>query len=131
MEETLCTYNVAIERSRDDQHASYSLFNASSYNWLNVYFGDEQKFPRTTTYTLGNPLLGKDMLRHDPDAALYIPPKILIQETGAGGTRIVYDLPSSVVGQGIRSAELASALAELDTKLELLVKRVLGVTARL
>lgn len=99
---------------------------------MEAYFNHERKFRETVVYTIGNPLLAAGILQNDMTAGLHIPPKLLVQETENGGTRIVYDLPSSVMGAGGPcNAEMKAALEDLDRKLELLVNKVLTVGNKL
>jgi Domain of unknown function DUF302 len=50
-------------------------------------------------YEIGNPLTASTMTRHAPSAALYAPLRVVIYERDDGGSRIEYDLPSSLFGQ--------------------------------
>ena len=50
-------------------------------------------------YEIGNPLTASTMTRHQLGAANYAPLRVVVFEPDAGGTRIEYDLPSSLFGQ--------------------------------
>jgi hypothetical protein len=50
-------------------------------------------------YEIGNPLTASTMTRHVLFAALYAPLRVVIYEKEDGGSRIEYDLPSSLFGQ--------------------------------
>ena len=50
-------------------------------------------------YEIGNPLTASTMTRYQLAAALYAPLRVVIYEKDEGGTRIEYDLPSSLFGQ--------------------------------
>lgn len=50
-------------------------------------------------YEIGNPLTASKMTRHQLGAANYAPLRVIVFEADAGGTRIEYDLPSSLFGQ--------------------------------
>ncbi len=50
-------------------------------------------------YEIGNPLTASMMTRYGASAALYAPLRVVIYEKDAGGSRIEYDLPSSLFGQ--------------------------------
>jgi len=50
-------------------------------------------------YEIGNPLTASTMTRYGLAAALYAPLRVVIYEKGEGGSRIEYDLPSSLFGQ--------------------------------
>ncbi|TFK52915.1 hypothetical protein OE88DRAFT_1656601 [Heliocybe sulcata] len=91
--------------------------------WLNAYFG-EAAYPHVSVYTLGNPLIAQTMIQHDVIAGYYVPPKVFVVGTADGrGTRVVYDLPSSLIAAG-REGELRRAAEGLDKKLEKLVEKI-------
>jgi Domain of unknown function DUF302 len=50
-------------------------------------------------YEIGNPLTASMMTRHELGAANYAPLRVIVFEADGGGTRIEYDLPSSLFGQ--------------------------------
>jgi hypothetical protein len=50
-------------------------------------------------YEIGNPLTASTMTRYELAAALYAPLRVVIYEKDDGGSRIEYDLPSSLFGQ--------------------------------
>ncbi len=50
-------------------------------------------------YEIGNPLTASKMTRYQLGAANYAPLRVVVFEADAGGTRIEYDLPSSLFGQ--------------------------------
>ncbi|HVR47951.1 MAG TPA: DUF302 domain-containing protein [Candidatus Binatia bacterium] len=50
-------------------------------------------------YEIGNPLTASTMTRYGLAAALYAPLRVVIYEKNGGGSRIEYDLPSSLFGQ--------------------------------
>ncbi len=50
-------------------------------------------------YEIGNPLTASTMTRYKLPAALYAPLRVVIYEKNGGGSRIEYDLPSSLFGQ--------------------------------
>ena len=50
-------------------------------------------------YEIGNPLTASKMTRYRLGAANYAPLRVVVFEADAGGTRIEYDLPSSLFGQ--------------------------------
>lgn len=50
-------------------------------------------------YEIGNPLTASSMTRYDLAAALYAPLRVVVYEKDEGGSRIEYDLPSSLFGQ--------------------------------
>jgi hypothetical protein len=50
-------------------------------------------------YEIGNPLTASTMTRYQLGAANYAPLRVTVFETDGSGTRIEYDLPSSLFGQ--------------------------------
>lgn len=50
-------------------------------------------------YEIGNPLTASTMTRYDLAAALYAPLRVVVYEKDGGGSRIEYDLPSTLFGQ--------------------------------
>ena len=50
-------------------------------------------------YEIGNPLTASRMTRYQLGAANYAPLRVVVFEAETGGTRIEYDLPSSLFGQ--------------------------------
>ena len=89
---------------------------------MTAYFG--RQFEETVVYTLGNPLFAKDMLQYDMCVALNVPPRVLVQAMPSGGTRVMYDLPSSWYVVETRG-ELKAAMENLDEKLEAMLIKVL------
>ena len=73
---------------------------------------------------LGNPLIAITMLKHDMTAGLAVPVELLVLEKKEGGVDLIYQLPSSLIASLNRDENLVSAVAELDRKLEVLVKDV-------
>jgi uncharacterized protein (DUF302 family) len=73
-------------------------------------------------YVLGNPLFAARMTQHDIRAALYAPLRLLVYADDSGGTRVEYDLPSSLFGQ-FKNEKVNEVAAELDQKLSDLVEQ--------
>ncbi|KAF8232042.1 hypothetical protein L208DRAFT_1398022 [Tricholoma matsutake] len=108
-----------ILQGRDFMYFSESDFDT----WLKFY----ETTPRTSAYTVGNPILAQTILQYNLGGALTIPPRILILEhADHSGTSIQYQLPSSVVASN-GNQNLKAALHTLDTKLENLVRNVTTV----
>ncbi|CAL1710118.1 unnamed protein product [Somion occarium] len=107
----------------------FVYFSSGAHSkWLSAYFDDTRSFPETHYYILGNPLIAQTILKHDIIAGLHIPPKILVQEMeGGAGSRIIYELPSSVMAVG-GSEVLKKAAEVLDVKLENMARKVLSQT---
>jgi uncharacterized protein (DUF302 family) len=95
--------------------------------WLDVYHNTTT--PQVSIYTIGNPLIAQDILKHDLRAGLHIPPRLLVLEkAGDQGTQVMYQLPSSIMAlPGNEDEELKEKLAALDKKLEALVAKITGV----
>jgi uncharacterized protein (DUF302 family) len=94
----------------------------SHSGWMSTYYG--RAIDGSYLYILGNPLIAKEMLKHDMAVGLNIPPRVLVQEMEGGGTRVQYDLPSSWFTEN-PSPELRSAMEDLDRKLEAMLRKVL------
>ena len=92
---------------------------------MNTYYEGEESFDQAWTFIFGNPILAKDILKHDMSVGLYIPPKILVQEIKGGGTRILYQAPTSWVGPDAPDA-LKQALKGVDAMMEKLMTRMLS-----
>lgn len=92
--------------------------------WLNVYHATIT--PQTAIYTIGNPLIAQSILKHDLDAGLHIPPRLLVQEKPEGkGTRVMYQLPSSImVLPGSENTGLKELAEGLDRKFEALMRKI-------
>ena len=68
-------------------------------------------------YTIGNPLIARTMLEHDIAAGLNVPVRLMIYEDAASRTtRLVYDLPSSLMS-GLKNEKVTAAAKKLDAKL--------------
>ena len=80
-------------------------------------------------YTIGNPLIARTMLEHDIAAGLNVPVRLMIYEDAASRTtRLVYDLPSSLMS-GLQNEKLAAAAKKLDAKLIALAVQGTGAEA--
>ena len=64
------------------------------------------------------------MLKHDMGVGLYVPPKVLVHEIKGGGTKIVYQLPTSWLGDDV-SEVMRGHMQVVETKLEELFTSVL------
>jgi uncharacterized protein (DUF302 family) len=84
---------------------------------------------RAIMYTIGNPLIARTMLKHDPAAGLNVPIRLLIYEHAKSATtRIAYDLPSSLMSV-LGNDEVTAAAEKLDAKLIALAVHVTGSEA--
>lgn len=64
-------------------------------------------------------------MTRDLATGLGLPPRVLVQGTSEGGTKIQYDLPSAWLTEKPPSPELKAALEGLDGKLEATIRKVL------
>jgi uncharacterized protein (DUF302 family) len=80
---------------------------------------------RVVQHLVGNPLVAEKMTRHDLRAGLYAPLRVLIWVDTDNRTLVEYDLPSSLFGQ-LGNAQVDAVAAELDRKLEAVVKAAVG-----
>ncbi len=84
---------------------------------------------RAKLYILGNPLIAATMIRHDLGAALNVPVRVMIVEDPATRrTRLVYDLPSSLMAR-LGNEEDSAAALKLDEKLAALAEVATGARA--
>ena len=68
-------------------------------------------------YDIGNPLTASKMTRHRLPAGLYVPLRVILYETDAGGVFFEYDKPSSLLGQ-FDEEHVAEIARGLDVALE-------------
>jgi uncharacterized protein (DUF302 family) len=84
---------------------------------------------RCKLYILGNPLIARTMLQHDLGVGLNVPVRAMIYEDQkTGGTRLAYDLPSSLMAR-LRNEKVTAAARLLDEKLAALATIVTGARA--
>jgi uncharacterized protein (DUF302 family) len=68
-------------------------------------------------YIIGNPFIARTMLEHDIATGLNVPVRLMIYEEPASRTtRLVYDLPSSLMS-GLKNKKVTVAAKKLDAKL--------------
>jgi uncharacterized protein (DUF302 family) len=80
-------------------------------------------------YTIGNPLIARTMLEHDIAAGLNVPVRLIIYEDAESRTtRLVYDLPSSLMS-GLKNQKVTVAAKKLDAKLIALAIHASGADA--
>jgi uncharacterized protein (DUF302 family) len=72
---------------------------------------------------LGNPLIAITMIRHDLNAALFVPVELMITEEEDGGSALTYVVPSSLMVVE-NNEPLREAALDLDVKLSALAKKV-------
>jgi uncharacterized protein (DUF302 family) len=84
---------------------------------------------RAKLYILGNPLIAATMIRHDLGAALNVPVRaMIVEDPAARRTRLVYDLPSSLMAR-LGNEEVNAAAVRLDEKLAALAEAATGARA--
>ena len=84
---------------------------------------------RARMYTIGNPLIARTMLEHDIAAGLNVPVRLMIyEEPATGTTRVIYDLPSSLMS-GLKNEKVTAAAKKLDAKLIALGVHATGAQA--
>lgn len=76
-------------------------------------------------YEIGNPLTASTMTRYGLAAALYAPLRVVIYEQDDGGSRIEYDLPSSLFGQ-FGDERITEVAHGLDVALSRVLSRAAG-----
>jgi len=83
-------------RQRLKAAPTLSIFEARDHGMLLGLYGQVRS---AVQYEIGNPLTASSMTRYVLGAGLYAPLRVIIYEGDDGGTRIEYDLPSSLFGQ--------------------------------
>jgi hypothetical protein len=73
-----------------------SIFLTRDHGMLLGIYGSPR---HAVQYEIGNPLTASTMTRYKLAAANYAPLRAVVFEIDGGGTRIEYDLPSSLFGQ--------------------------------
>jgi uncharacterized protein (DUF302 family) len=73
-----------------------------------------------TLYLVGNPIVAREVTRHDPAAALYAPFRVAIYRD-ASGVHIAYDKPSSIFAS-LASSGIDVIASELDDKIRAVVE---------
>jgi uncharacterized protein (DUF302 family) len=89
--------------------------------WLTRFYDQPTK---ATMIVLGNPLIAITMLQQDLRAGLNVPTRIYIYAGPSGQTHIVYDLPSTQMGDLTEEAQAAAK--KLDEKLIALATSIAG-----
>jgi len=110
-----------VVRSQTEQ-SGFMLFAEFDYHqWLGLY-GIQRKLAR---WILGNPVIAITMIRHDLEAALFVPVELLlVEDENREGVTVIYDLPSSLMVTTRENPPLLEAAAALDAKLQDLVTEV-------
>jgi uncharacterized protein (DUF302 family) len=80
------------------------------------------------SYIIGNPLIARTMIKHDPGVGLNVPIRVVIYKTASGEARLAYDLPSSLMSR-LNNVEVSAAAIKLDAKLRALAELASGVAA--
>lgn len=80
---------------------------------------------RITQYSIGNHLLGVQMIEYLPEIGLYAPPRLVVYEDYEGKTFVAYDRLTSLVSQYHDDA-ITSIARLVDQKMEELVRAATG-----
>ena len=80
---------------------------------------------RIAQYSIGNHLVGVQMVEEIPEIGLYAPPRLLVYDDYEGRTFIAYDRLSSLVAQ-YHNEEVTNIAHFVDHKLEELAKAATG-----
>lgn len=80
------------------------------------------------SYIIGNPLVARTMITHDPGVGLNVPIRVLIFQTASGEVHLCYDLPSSLMSR-LNNERVTAAALKLDAKLRALAELASGVAA--
>jgi uncharacterized protein (DUF302 family) len=83
---------------------------------------------RAKLYIIGNPLIARTMIEHDPGVGLNVPVRVLIYEDRTGACHLAYDLPSSLMAR-LKNARVTTAANLLDKKLAALAMTATGAAA--
>jgi uncharacterized protein (DUF302 family) len=114
-----------LVREREGSSGFMRFFTADHGVWAKL---EGMNF-RARMYTIGNPLIAMTMLKHEVAVGLNVPVRIMIYEdVGGGTTRLVYDLPSSLMSV-LGNEQVMNAARKLDEKLIALAVGVTGSDA--
>ena len=80
------------------------------------------------SYIIGNPLVARTMITHDPGVGLNVPIRVAIFQTPSGEVRLAYDLPSSLMSR-LSNDDVSAAALKLDAKLRALADLASGAQA--
>jgi uncharacterized protein (DUF302 family) len=80
------------------------------------------------SYIIGNPLVAKTMITHEPGVGLNVPIRVVIFQAKSGEARLAYDLPSSLMSR-LNNDEVSAAAIKLDARLRALAELASGVPA--
>lgn len=111
--------DVEAALQRQEGRSGLMLFTTYDHGALLNIKGAPRK---AMQYVVGNPLFAARMTEHDIRAALYAPLRVLVYADDSGGTRVEYDLPSSLFGQ-FENHKVNEVAAELDRKMSALVEK--------
>ena len=80
--------------------------------------------PKMVRLVIGNPLIMKEMVKHEPDAGSYAPITVLVDER-SDGVHLSYDRMVSFL-RSYGNAKAAKVAQELDVKVEALIASAAG-----
>lgn len=103
----------------------FMLFGIRNYDAFMAFY--ETSPPIMRCYTVGNPIIASSMVVYDPSVPMHVPLNLMVIGGGNETARIEYDLPSSVISlKGAKNKDLYKAATSLDSKLEIMVRKVTG-----
>jgi uncharacterized protein (DUF302 family) len=131
---TILPREVAASTSQSDFEARVRAYEGRSgfmrflTNDHGAWMGRLGMNAKIRSYIIGNPLVARTMIAHDPGVGLNVPIRVAIFETAAGEVRLAYDLPSSLMSR-LNNKDVTSAALKLDEKLRALAELASGACA--
>lgn len=131
---TIIPHEVAAATSAADFESRIRTYEGRSgfmrflMNDHGAWMGKFGKHAKIRSYIIGNPMVAKTMITHDPGVGLNVPVRVVIFETATGEVRLAYDLPSSLMGR-LNNDAVSAAAHKLDTKLVALAELASGASA--
>lgn len=107
-----------------DAHAPHALMRYATIDATDM-LGLAGHRTKTVEYLLGNHVIAETMFRHDPNAMLYAPLRVLVFSDAADEAVFAIDQPSTVF-HALGHPEIAAVGVELDDKVSALL-RAIGV----
>jgi hypothetical protein len=98
--------------------SGFAIFQEIHHGALLRAFGGRPGSAKT--YVFGNALIAIEMTTHVAEAGLYVPLRMFVEEVAPARVRVIYDLPSSQLGQ-FNSAVVDEVARDLDAKVERLL----------
>lgn len=82
------------------------------------------KNKKAKLYIIGNPLIANQMMEENPGVGLYVPLRLFVYDDYDGKTHVVYDKPSSLLGQ-FPNQKISKIMQIIDQKFEEMVNRAI------